>query len=405
MSTGRRFEEVLSLCQEIGPLLDREAQAGVEAAKITPTAWQAIIDARLHLFQNSPSLGGDGFDNVESMKIFEELSRADGSVGWIMHAVTQNNACLSAFLPDAGVEKLFGDSSIPTAVAGMPAPRGNVTKRAKGGYVFEGKWGFASGATYCTHFYAGGHLVDENDEQVFADDGTPVLMVGVVPRDEVRELGNWNVHGMQSTDSIDYELDPTFVSEESTFCLLPAPTELIRKSGLPYQMGLEVIATAGETAVVLGLARRALEEIAYVAARKSRKLLSTTIGGAGIADQPHFKHELAMHYAELEMARTAFYKAIEDGEATLCGTTILTDRIHIDRIKVVARRVYDTGMACVRFAHDWGGSSSLRVGGVIGRVFNDCYAANLHASIDRNHSIDAASTILEMLIASGEVYR
>ena len=67
--------------------------------------------------------------------------------------------------------------------------------------------------------------------------------------------------------------------------------------------------------------------------------------------------------------------------------------------------MYDTGMACVRFAHDWGGSNSLRVGGVIGRVFNDCYAANLHASIDRNHSIDAAPTILEMLIASGEVFR
>ena len=355
MATGRSIEEVMALCEKIVPLIDNDAQAGVEAAKVTPRVWQAIIDAGLHVFQNSPKLGGDGFGTVDSMRIFEELSRADGSIGWILHAVTQNNGNASAFLSDAGVDKLFGDSTVPVAIAGMPAPRGNKCRRVEGGYMFKGKWGFASGSSYCTHFAAGGLLVDDKGEQVIAEDGaTPVVISGVVPREQVKELGNWDVHGMQATASIDYEIEPTFVSNDMTYRLLPFPDKLVRRSGLVYQMGLEVIATAGETAVVLGLARRALEEIAYLATSKSRTFIALKLGGSGIADQPHFKHELAMHYAELEMARAAFYKACEEGEATLRDTTILTDRYHIDRIKVIARRAYDTGMTCVSFAHEWG---------------------------------------------------
>ena len=51
------------------------------------------------------------------------------------------------------------------------------------------------------------------------DNGMPVMMVALVPRDEVKFTDGWHVQGLKGTGSYDYELHDVFVPESRTYTL------------------------------------------------------------------------------------------------------------------------------------------------------------------------------------------
>src|SRR5688572_8038826 len=128
--------------------------------------------------------GGTGADLPAAMRVFEELSRADGSVGWtaVMNAIGWLNL---GGLPRAGLDALYADGP-DVIMAGVFSPSGTAVP-VDGGYRVSGRWAFASGCQHADWLSA--NCVEEQA------DG-PRLRTVVLSPHEVDIEDTWLVAGL-----------------------------------------------------------------------------------------------------------------------------------------------------------------------------------------------------------------
>ncbi|RFA08538.1 hypothetical protein B7R54_04335 [Subtercola boreus] len=387
-------ESAEAALREYGPILRSESAASVSNNGLTPTACAAFLDAGLAMFDVPEYLGGRGdYSYVACQKMVEEVSRYDDGSGWVLHAVGGFTGLFAAMLPEEGVQALWGEGRTAT-IAGMAAPRGKAVK-TDDGYLVEGKYQFASGANVATHF-VGGCAVYENGRPVMLEDGSPHFIAVVVPREKVVLEGNWDVIGLSATSSIDYEIPAMVVEEKFTFSMNPWPEHVLR--GAPrHRVGLAVHGVTGQPPVSLGAARRALEEIATLAQQRKRR------DGpyATVADQPLFQHDIAVLDAELTAARLAYYDFVERVDDYATNDPNPMTAYWGDRAKQVSRYAVDVAIKCVDFAYYWAGTSALRRGNIIGQLFLNVHAMNLHLVMDRNAILQAGPTVIADLVQAG----
>jgi alkylation response protein AidB-like acyl-CoA dehydrogenase len=200
----------LEVAREVGLILNRDAFVAAGLGTLTDDGVAALLQSGLMKMGVAAEAGGEQCNYAEWAEVIEELARADGAGAWCLMATSSHAAAFSAVLPDDGVEKLYS-VAVPV-IAGMPAPRGRADK-VEGGYMFAGKHQFASGSALADHFVAGG-LVFNDGELVMAENGVPEMVAVIVPKDQVRQKGNWDVNGLEATASIDYEVGPMFVPDE-----------------------------------------------------------------------------------------------------------------------------------------------------------------------------------------------
>jgi alkylation response protein AidB-like acyl-CoA dehydrogenase len=385
------YAPVEAALRKYGPILSQEADASARNGGLTETALQAFVDAGFAKLDLPADLGGFGdFSYAHAARLVEELSWYDAGSGWILHAVGGFSGLFAAMLPEQGAFELWGEGR-SALLGGMAAPRGRATL-TEGGYLVEGDFQFASGSDVMTHF-VGGCFVYDGDEQVMLDDGSPEFVCIVVPREQVKTKGNWDVIGLQATASIDYRIDSTFVPKMFAFNMNPWPLEVLR--GAPrHRVGLAVHGVTGQPPVSLGAARRALEEIAALARQRKRR------DGpyATIADQPLFQHGISMLEAELTAARLAFFNFVESVDRYATEESGPMPRQWGDRASQVSRHALDVALKCVDFAYYWSGTAGLRRGSIIGQLFLDVHAMDLHLVMDRNAVIQGAPTVVADLV-------
>jgi alkylation response protein AidB-like acyl-CoA dehydrogenase len=392
-TSGTALSSVDEAMQKFAPILRAEYAASCREGGLTDTSVQAFVDAGFATLDLPRSLGGyEDYSYAHWARMVEELSRNDPGSGWVLHAVGGFTGLFAAYLPEAGVQQLWG-AGRSAIICGMAAPRGKAV-RADGGWLVEGTFQFASGARVATHF-TGGCLVHENGVPVMLPDGSPKFVGVVLPRDQIVEQGNWDVIGLNATSSIDYEIPPTFVSDDLTISLNPWP-ETVHRGSPRHGVGLGIHGVTGQPPVSLGAARRALEEIAALARRRKRR------DGpyATVADQPLFRHDIASLEVELDAARLAYYDFVEKVGAAVVAGPLGPE--WTDRAKQVSRHALDVALKCVDFAYYWSGTSGLRRGSVIGQIFLDVHAMNLHLVMDRNVLIDAAESVIDELAGQAE---
>ena len=387
----RSADQVLAAAKAAGPILDAEAEASETKGSLTDAAFEALNRGRFNAMAAPREFGGDELDFVPFLRVIEELARADGPSGWCAQAMAGYAGLFESALPEPGAAALAATGELPW-IAGQAAPRGRAD-RVAGGYDFTGRFQFASGANMATHFAAGA-LVYRDGVPSTAGNGLPETIIAVLPRSQVTELDNWNVNGMESTSSIDYEIDQVVVSDDFVFHASPSPSAYPR-GALWWRIGPASVGPASHTPIALGMACRALQEIAALAQHRNRQ------DGAypTVADQPLFQHDLALREAELSAARALFYSIAARCQADVASRGGPLAPELADHVKQTARYVHDVAIRCVDFAYDWSGSAGLRKGSVISRLFKNTHAINQHIFVDRNALIAAAHTVISELAA------
>jgi alkylation response protein AidB-like acyl-CoA dehydrogenase len=164
----------------------------------------------------------------------------------------------------------------------MFAPLGSAEKLADGGYKVSGNYAFGSGSGHA-EYIAGGALIMDNGELVMADNGLPELLGYVVSADAVTLKGNWDVMGLSGTGSYDFEIHEQTIDEGSTFSIFNCKTHA---GGPFYDMGTTVVGTVNSVAWALGVAHRAMDEVAAIA-RAGRARL----GQPSMAEQQIFQRD------------------------------------------------------------------------------------------------------------------
>lgn len=378
----------LSRVAGIADLVDDEAEAANQAGTSAPSVVDALFDTGLMTIALPAAVGGGEADLVTLVEVFEALSAADPSAGWSHMAVATASAFCGAFMGDDEVREMFADGR--TIVAGQFAPRGTFTE-VEGGYRVDGEYSFASGSGHAAYITAGG-LVLRDGEMVMKDDGMPEMRVAAIPRADVELNGNWHVMGLQGTLSQDYAVRDQYVPAGRTFELFD---ESPRRGGPHFGVGVMPVTSAGHAGWALGVARRALDEIAALAKVKQRMGAD-----AVLARQQLFQKEYAEQRAAFSASRAyvieafgAIQRAAENGTA---------ERSHKADVRVSTTYATRVAADVVQWAYRLGGGDALRDGHPLQRCMRDIHAGTQHIFVDDSTYIAASQVWLD--VAEGFVF-
>ncbi|GAA5060792.1 acyl-CoA dehydrogenase family protein [Nocardia callitridis] len=380
--TGRGAEYIARAAQA-ATVIETEANAIEQAATITDTAFKAIADAGLFWILVPEEYGGAGLDIVSAFKIVQEISRADGSTGWAFMANACSMGVAVGFMNQDGAREIFAPPE-RGITAGMIVPTGSAV-RVDGGYRVTGRFQFASGSAHASWIGAGFVVHDDAGNPIVDAEGTPDCRIGFLPRAEVEFLGNWDVMGMVGTGSYDYRVEDRFIPDRftmETFSTVPTRPESV------YELGLLGIGVGGHAPVALGLAQRALQEIAGIVENKVRPGYSTVVG-----DSELFRLDFARHEALYRAARAYVYEAFGDAEATAAAGGEISAEQRA-RLRQTATWAQEVAGEVVTFAHRWAGSATVRNPSALGRCLRDAAVATQHALIDRMTLVEAAADIV-----------
>jgi alkylation response protein AidB-like acyl-CoA dehydrogenase len=262
------------LLESVRLLTPKIRAASVDSDKtraIAPEVIDLLRDVGVFQVFVPQSRHGVELDPLSFGEIVEELSYADGSVGW--DAMIGGGLSSSAgLLPAPGVDEVFADRG--SIIAGTFRPAGRA-RRIGGGYRVQGRWPFASGSSHADWFLCG-CTIQEGDDPIMAS-GRPVLREMFVPVSEVEIIDTWDSTGLRGTASHDFAVVDAFVPEHRTFWFAEPP---VCDRPLYWMPAIGVFASY-VVAVTLGIARHALDEFYALAPVKK-----PTWSPAPLAEKP-----------------------------------------------------------------------------------------------------------------------
>jgi alkylation response protein AidB-like acyl-CoA dehydrogenase len=362
----------LKAARELRELIEAHAEAIEEQGTLNDAVVDALAEAGLFRLLVPQALGGFEADVRTIVEVHEEISFADGSVGW---AYAQNTTVggYAAYLAPEFARPLAGSK----AGAGMFAPLG-VAHEENGGYRVSGSYKFGSGSAHA-EYMGGAAMVMRDGEMVPAADGLPEMRAFIVPMEGVIMKGNWDVMGLRGTGSYDFEIPEQWVEAGKTFPIFHAE---VVTGGALYGLGPIVLGTISSVAWAIGVARRALHEIVEIAKVRAR------LGALPLRDQETFQRGLGRHTCAVRAARVlaidAYQRAVEAIERG-DEESAIGDRLR--ETKASATWVTEVAKQACSFAYESAGSHGMRNPSRLQRCFRDLWVGAAHQVFDtRNYN-------------------
>lgn len=329
----------------------RAQAASTEAGRRVPSALVTELrDAGLFRMGIPASCGGDEVDVATMLQAIEETSYADGSVGWCVMLGTTSGV-VAAYLPAAEAREIFGPQTI---AGGVFAPKGRA-EPTDGGFSVSGRWPFASGCQHCD-WLMGGYVIDD------------VPYMALFPRDAVEIVDTWDVSGLRGTGSHDIAVSNLFVPASRTMSLVAGdPVE----SGRLYRFPIFGLLALGISAVALGIARRAIDELIELAGGKT-----PTFSTRELRNRPAVQIDVARAEALYGSARAFLHNAV----ATAWDADELTVALRA-RLRLAATNAARMSADAVDLCYDAGGGSSIYASSPLQRCFRDVHALTQHIMV------------------------
>jgi alkylation response protein AidB-like acyl-CoA dehydrogenase len=185
-----------------------EAQGSIVSTVLVDLLDKGVFKCFLPL-----SVGGLDYNLVQAAQLFEALSWADGSVGWLA-ALGAGGNYFYGYYDKQTADQLF---SLPNSViAGSGAVLGTA-QRLNGGYWVLGSWPHCSGADYANFFTANAVVLDHRGYP-----SNEILSFTFLPKD-VEILKTWDAFGLKATAGHTLKVKGAFVPNEYVFDLKQAP--------------------------------------------------------------------------------------------------------------------------------------------------------------------------------------
>ena len=347
------------------PLLNEQAPLAEARGRLTDAIIAALHDTGLSGFYMPRCFGGAEAWPLEAIEIVEALSYADASTGWVAMALQVATATAAAYLPPESAQAIFGRG--PVLIAGQGAPFGRADL-APGGFRLNGHWGYGSGIHHASWTHTGAMVHENGRPRTYPGTETPDARIFIVPLADSPLHENWNVLGLRATGSIDYSMENIFVPDAYTH---RQNAKTPYQGGDLYRLGISGLSTSGHSGFALGVARRALDEIAAIAMAPKRTSHLPDLGG-----NDSFHDEYGHAEAELRAARafvleswTTAQRSLQRGnELSVRETTMI--RMALNHATRVAVRVVD-------FAFKFAGGTAAR-DGALQRCFRDMHTGAQH---------------------------
>jgi indole-3-acetate monooxygenase len=353
--TVAETHELVERARQLLPLLNEYAEANDTTGRLAEPVTEALHEGGFFGMWVPQSLGGSELMPLDSLKVIEELTYGDSSVGWVLMAAGLAVGTGAAYLSDEAVSQLFGGERFPV-IAGQGTRPGKAVA-TDGGHMLSGDWNFASGLLHSGYIHTAG-----------LDEANGDLRIFVLPVEQATLIENWDVLGLRGTGSIDYQIRDVFVPIEWSH---PALIEESSRGGGFYGLGIIGIAMICHSGWALGIGRRLLDELGALIKQKA--------GRPGqFVESDSFLEGYAKAEGTYRAARALIGETWADVQQTLERGDKLTVRQHTLIRLALTHTTWAVHDVCM-FVYKSGGTTALR-SGRIQRLFRDMHAGTQHVT-------------------------
>ncbi len=141
----------------------------------------------------------------------QALARLDGSLGWTVTLCSGANYFIGNLKPQTARE-IFGGPAILGGSGGLFG----TAQKIDGRYKLNGKWRYATGAPYLTHFTLNAKIIEDGKE-LSHDDGSPEFLSFVVAASDVEIIEDWNTMGLKASATHSFKVENVMVDEAYSF--------------------------------------------------------------------------------------------------------------------------------------------------------------------------------------------
>lgn len=356
-----------------------------EMRTLPPSTVSSLRSLGLFWLKTPAEFGGTPLTPIEFCDVLEELAFIDVSTAWAMMIGNGCAGMAGGWLPDEGARRVFGlagaSGSLPL-VAGQPQPRG-VGRPVSGGFIVSGRWSFSSGIVHAGWVIGGFPSPDD----------PAVCRVFVAPKDDAEVIDTWHVAGLQGTGSLDFRLSDLFVPSSMTY-VRGGPA--VRGGALFKQPG-HLFVDNEVPPLAIGLARRALADIAALAGQTTR-----LPGGVTLAERAAFHKDLGRAWIRVRAARAAHREAI----AAAWAVTAANGEVPAALLTAATTASVYTVETCADVVTDlfrYGGGRALSLSSPLQRHLRDALAARQHVSVSEEHYETAGRELLQSRKAAAQV--
>ncbi len=357
---------LIEVARSLVPLVREYAdQAEADRSLPAPVA-KAFTEAGLFRMCRPKELGGLEADPLTVMNVVEELSRADGSIGWVA-MILGAGSVFAGILPKEGAKEIFSDKDVASggsfALTGRAVP-------VDGGYRVSGRWSFMSGC-HQMQWVGGSCIVFEGDQPKMTPFG-PEIVVPLWETSKSTIVDTWNVAGLRGTGSHDVEIQDVFVPKAHCAPMPPpGPTFDGPLYAFPF-FGFLSIAIAS---VATGIAQHAVDELLRVAKTKTPFGMMSTL-----ATRPSAQIAASEAQAALLSGRALLHESVREIWEKIVKKNPVTAE---DRalLRMAATNMTLSAARAIDLAYTANGGSALYAKSPMQRCFRDIHAITQHATV------------------------
>jgi alkylation response protein AidB-like acyl-CoA dehydrogenase len=324
MQTTSEGEAIIEGVRALTPQI-RAAAEEIESCRRLP---ESIVEAmkRAGAFRMTMphEWGGPELDPLTQIQVIEELSYADGSVGWCA-MINSDGGYFSAYLDPEVAREMYRDLDAPTAGSLLFTGR---AEAADGGYRINGRWPFVSGCQHCDWLIFSCNVIERGASRTMPN-GTPERRFCFVPANQAEVLDTWYTTGLRGSGSHDVAIKDVFVPAERTYSF-PSPP---RRRGALYAYPL--MFAYNLPGVTLGIARAAIENFIEIAPHKQVTMSMLTGKPVMLRDEAYAQNAAARAEALVGSARDYVFARIRDiWQALLAGAQPTAQQRALYRIAI-----------------------------------------------------------------------
>ena len=347
---------VVEAARGVAEVVESHADEAERIRRLPRASVDALIEAGLMRMCVPKVYGGAEVDPMTLVEAIAEVSRADGSAGWCT-MIASTTSTMANFLPASTAELIYGDRTVVTGGVAAPNGRGEEgTHDGAEGMRIDGRWAWGSGTQHC-QWVLGGVMCESKWKFCF------------FPQSEVTFHDTWHTGGMRGSGSLDYSVASLFVPADFTLDTGSMAPRV--ESGLARFPTFTLLA-AGVSAVGLGVARRALDEVMEIAQGKRPQFSSRTLAQSG-----YTQFEVARAEATWRAARA--FLLDELGAAWTVASA--GERVPMERrigIRLAAAHVAGACAQVADTAFTLAGGTSVYDTSVLGRCLRDAHIVTQH---------------------------
>ena len=376
-----RSADVVTAAQRLSSLVVASREEGERIRRVPSHVVEALAAAGLLQMFLPRSMGGPELDPLTVFRAIEEISKADGSVGWCTMIAT-DVSLLMGWLP-ADIGREFCGRPADFRGAGSLRPLGRAYP-VDGGYRIQGRWNFASGIDHADWLYCP-CIVTEGDRPRLTETGTPRVRAAWLRSDQATIKDTWSVLGMRGTGSQDFVVDNVVVPAVHT-CFIGEPAS---ETGPLYNPRLVFVTLFSVAAAnSLGIARGAIEAFVELAVRES-----STSSTAALRDRSFVQAHLAEAEAILNAARAYVIDALGALWETVCSGAA-DPSITIAQARLAIVHAMHEAVRSVDLVFHAAGTNAIYTRNPLERHFRDIHVAVQHNSAFRAQYESAGKVLM-----------